>query len=379
MSTFRATVYVPLAELTHQNSQLLDVYAENQLFGETVLDEKAMDKNWNFVAAPLRDAGLYSEGLQVVSALRKLNLKPSFWAVYQRVKKYAWLDNQRLHAGNHHIENCEGNSAQLGLAIALLLNASASPIRYAIATGSLSLDKHKDFDIAIAAVANVPEKLDLLIEKRQANALPDLPLYCFTPTHYKFQGELHPVVDLAQVKQLAALNITVKPIAWLSEAVKLLKADSTRCLKQDKWANGILGVMGSVCAAALLYRTWVYYPIPIKILAGKHLAEPFLVCTNRDNSAVSYNDLARDGSTPIMPLFAAENSAYNVGIGWIVQPEKTPFSQQYYVAFIHLGEQTGYKLIAKQPDNAADITVVANEVLKWYWPMQETAAKQIMY
>jgi hypothetical protein len=107
------------------------------------------------------------------------------------------------------------------------------------------------------------------------------------------------------------------------------------------------------------------------MLAGKKLAEPFIVCTNRDNSTVSYYDLERDGSTPILPVFSKENIDHNVGIGWKLKTEKTFFPSQYYAAFIHLGEQTGYKLISKQPIGSADITVAPGEELKWYWPMKE--------
>lgn len=376
MQTFRSTVYIPLAELTHQSSQLLSVYAETQRFGESVLDNKALDRNWNFVAAPLRDAGMYPDGLHVVGTIRKLHLKSSRWAVYQRFKKFAWLDNQRLHAENYQLDNCEGSSAQLGLAIALLLNASNSPIRNAIATGSLSGEKHDDFDVAVAPVGSVPEKLDLLIEKRKHNALPDAPLYCFTPTYYKKHGELLPVAELAQIKQLAALKIEVKPIAWLSDAVKILKAEKTRTLKQDKWLGISAGITISLLLPLVLYRVWLHYPIPLRPLLGNHLAEPFQVCTNRDNSAVTYADLMRDGNIPILPLFSKDNSNSTVGLGFKAQASKTPFSNQYYLAFIHLGEHTKYKVISTHLNSQTAISVAPNETLEWFWPMQEPAKQQ---
>ncbi|MEQ1637769.1 MAG: hypothetical protein ABL903_13880 [Methylococcales bacterium] len=376
MQTLRSTVYIPLAEQSHQAGQLLEVYAETQRFGEAESDARAIDRDWNIVAANLRAASLYSDGLHVVNAIRKFSLKPSRWNIYQHFKHYAWLDNQRLQVGNNHFENCEGSSAQLGLAIALLLNASDSPIRYALATGCLSTDKHADYDIAIASVSSVPEKLDLLIEKRHSNALPNIPLYCFTPKHYTMHGELYPVAELAQVKQLAALNIEVKPIAWLSEAAKLLKADRTRTLKQDKWLGVISGAIISLLLTIVLYFAWWHNPIHLQILPGKYNAEPFLVCSNHDNSAVSYHDLARDGSMPILPLFRTENAGHNVSIAWKLKPGKTFLSSRYYVAFIHLGEQTGYKVISKQPNSAEDLTVAANQVLEWSWSMQEQSVKQ---
>lgn len=371
MSNQRSTVYIPLVEQSHQNSQLLEVYAENTLS----FDKKADEKNWSPVVASLRYASLYGEGLHVVNAIRKLDLKPSRWAIYQSVKNYAWLDKQRLYVGNNRFENCEGSSAQLGLAIALLLNASESPIRYAIATGGLSTEKYADYDVAIAEVGSVPEKLDLIIEKRQAKALPDVAMVCFTPRYYKKDGERYEVADLPQVKALAALNINVKPIEWLSAATNALKADKTRLLKQDKLINLTAGVVLGLLASFAVVKSWLDYPIPLQLLPGKHLAEPFMVCTNRDTSEVSYSDLERDGTASLLPLFSEKNTEYNIGLGWILQPTKTlPFSDRYYVAFIHLGEHTGYKIFSAT--ETGNITVAANEQLKWYWQMEEPAFEQ---
>jgi hypothetical protein len=124
-----------------------------------------------------------------------------------------------------------------------------------------------------------------------------------------------------------------------------------------------------------LYQAWWHYPIPVRLLPGKQLAEPFQVCSKRDNSSVHYYDLERDGGAPLLPLFAKEDPDYNVGLGWIVQAEKTlSFNTPYYVAFIHLGEYTGYKVISAK--GAEDMTITADKVLKWQWPMNEEATKQ---
>jgi hypothetical protein len=55
--------------------------------------------------------------------------------------------------------------------------------------------------------------------------------------------------------------------------------------------------------------------------------------------------------------------------------EKTLFSQNYYAAFIHLGEKTGLKIINHYPDTGKDITLAANEPFEWYWGMEEESAK----
>jgi hypothetical protein len=47
MQTLRSTVYIPLVELTDQPNQLLEIYCENQSFGQSELDTKSLDKDWH--------------------------------------------------------------------------------------------------------------------------------------------------------------------------------------------------------------------------------------------------------------------------------------------------------------------------------------------
>jgi hypothetical protein len=378
MDTLRSTVYIPLVELTDQPNQLLEVYCEKQSFGASELDTKALDKDWDFIVAQLRRIGLYEDGLLAVNSVRKLGLKIPVMAIYQRFKKYGWLDNQRLYYLN--ALDCEGKSVQLGLALALLLNASDSPIRYAIATGKLSGDTKKnqahDYDVAVESVNGIPEKLQLLLEKRSAKVLPEGSLYCFTPYHYPRDNLFYPVLDLAEVKELEKLSIHVKPIHWLSEAAKILQADKSRYLPQDKGLAAGTGILSTFILTFSLYLGWWHYPIPLEILVGKNKPEPFLVCTNRDLSEVSYYDLQRNGGIPLFLLFPKENINYNTEIAWKLRPEKTPFSSRYYVALIHLGEKSGYKLISTNPESAKELTIAANEIFAWSWPMDEETAKQ---
>lgn len=372
MHVLRSTVYIPLIELTDNEDQLLEIYCEKQRFGQSELDNKSLDKDWHFVVAELRRIGLYENGLLAVNSVRKLGLKIPFSALYQRLKKYAWLDNQRLHYVN--VLGCEGESSQLGLAIALLLNAGVSPIRYAIATGKLSNETQKnqymDYDVAIDSIMGVQQKLQLLIRKRKANKLPNESLYFFTP-YYQDKKEQYPVKDLAEIKELAALNINVKPIKWLSEAAKILHADKSRYLAQDKAILATTGMVSSLTLATLLYLSWWHSPIPVQILTGKNKAEPFLVCSNRDDSEVSYYELEQDGDMPLFPVFIKENIDYNVGIAWKLRATKTFLTTRYYVALIHLGEKTGLKIINKDAETKKDIIVNADETFEKLWPMNE--------
>ncbi|MCK5872651.1 MAG: hypothetical protein KAG26_07475 [Methylococcales bacterium] len=369
MNLSRATVYIPLVELTDQPNQLLEIYCD----GQSEWDKKSLDKDWHFVVSPLRPFGLYEEGLKAVNSVHKLSLKTPFWALYQRLKRYSWLDTQRLHCVN--VLDFEGESIQLGLAIALLMNASRSPVRCALATGKLSNDTQKDYDVAVDTVNGIPQKLQLLVEKRQSNTLPHGFLYCFTPYEYCHNGKRYPVSHLPEVKALAALNIQVKPIRWLSEAAKILHADKSHFLPQDKGLLASTGFIFTLLLGCLLYISWLNYPIKINVLIGKEKNEPFLVCTNRDESEVQYYDLQRDGAVALLPILANKNQQYNLGIGWRIKPVKTPLTSVYYIALIDVGEKAAYKIITHDTETQQPITVAANHVFEWYWPMEEEIHK----
>lgn len=370
METSRATAYIPLAELTHQTGQILEIYAETQTFGHSALDEKSLDRDWHFVAAELRKIGLYDDGLRVATAIRKMSATPPLWALYQRFKKqHSWLDNQRLHPGNNEteaVQNREGGSAQLGMALTLLLNGCDSAIRNVIATGELSSKIRTDDDVAIDPVSSVPEKLDLIIAKRQAgNFFPNQPLYCFTPTHYKKEKERLPVVDLSQIATLKALNIEVKPIAWLSEAAAILNARHTKPLPQDRWLGGAIIGLAALALAAGLYSAWWHQPIPVRFTPYRQYSHAFLDCTHSATNEHTFHALNYDGPTLLLPVFDTDNPHYNIGLGFSVTPQATLFSDQYYVALIHLEERIQPKVIVETKPVAADQPILKS------WEMLE--------
>lgn len=362
MDSLRTTVYIPLVELTDQANSLLAVYCDH----DSEWDGKALDKEWHFIAAPLKPMGLYDDGLQALEAVKTLGLKRPKLGVYSAFKKFAGLSKLRLHSA--YKPNIEGDSAQLGLALALLLGASNSPIRYALATGKISTDtqlnQHKKADVAIDCVGSLAEKLRLIRQQRKDQLLPE-GLYCFTP-YYLNTGSTLKVADLPEVAELAAVGIIVKPIQWLSEAAADLKADTSRYHPLDIG----LGLMAALALGGGLYCGWWHYPIPIDILVGKSKPEPFMVCSKSNPTTETYYDLPPDGGIPLLPVYAEKNPDYNVSLAWRLRPAKTPFTTVYYEARIHLGENTGFKFIDQTTDGKR-LTIAANDKLEGSWPMNE--------
>ena len=369
MKKSRTDIYIPILDLKGTDHSLINVYCQQQYFGETAMDDMAIDKDWDVTAAQLRKYNLYEDGLLAVNRVRKLELKKPLFAVFQYFRKYSYLDNQRLYSA--HVFHAEGDSAQLGLALALLLNVSDSKVTSVIATGKLCRDtrenpKHKN-DTAVEEVGGIEKKLALVLSKRKSGDLGSAPsLFCFTPV-YLDANKQEKIATLPIVKDLAEVGIVVKPIAWLSDAAKILLANTTRYLL---WDTLCLSVLVTLLLFGM-YSVWWHNPINIKIMSGDHHKdEPFLVCTSVDQ--VSYYDLKREGGIPVFPLLSQQNENVNVGLGITLKPEKSFLTSYYYTVFIHIGEKTGIHIIDKQASGGQAITATDEAPpLSMYWPMVE--------
>ncbi|MFM8342537.1 MAG: SUMF1/EgtB/PvdO family nonheme iron enzyme, partial [Methylomonas sp.] len=132
-----------------------------------------------------------------------------------RKRDFAWLEERRLYCSG----KCEGSSAELGFALALLLGDHSCKYEI-IATGALGgLADH----VKVEAVAKLPEKLQLVMQEYRQGLFGDKPILVFTPFNFINRvGELENVVDLVQVAELRAIGIQIVPIESLIAAVNFL-------------------------------------------------------------------------------------------------------------------------------------------------------------
>ncbi|MCC8998164.1 MAG: hypothetical protein LM522_01500 [Candidatus Contendobacter sp.] len=249
-----------LTDLTPEQIQSMRSEAQS-------LDEKAVRKQWDRVAAPLQKTGLYQSGCVAVGAVRKLGLKKPTLAMYQTLYRQAYVDLLRLHLAaakvpsdwQTHTGNIEGRSAELGLALALLLAATQASHRLVIATGRLggqpTATRPEDPDVEVLSVGKLPEKLRLVEQLAKTRNLPrgqdhTDPVWLFTPTTSENGGEWVAVETLSEVARLKNLGITVIPVKTLKEAAGHLKAERARWMWQDSaWLGGIaclLLILGAI-------------------------------------------------------------------------------------------------------------------------------------
>ena len=266
----QSLVYMPVVQKgttetgTAATGQLLEVYARaygldddlndspvSQSFrvAAEAVDTSAIKHDWDRVAAPLRPVGLYKVGLQAASSVRKLGLTIPRLALYQQYHRQAYVERQRLHLAARKVTDdwrqslqstIEGTSAELGLALALLLSASSARPQCVIATGRLGGQPAgllEFADVEVLKVNSLPEKLRLVTRLAEQHRLPHSdksePLLFFTPTHHDVNGQSVAVSDLPEVTALVRWGVKVIPITRLSEAARLLGAQRARWLPQD--------------------------------------------------------------------------------------------------------------------------------------------------
>ncbi|WP_445372339.1 hypothetical protein ACH518_06765 [Methylomonas sp. HW2-6] len=372
-------VFIPLKNLSRHHHTLLEIYAEDQPHGGSTSDReaKAVDKGWNIVAAPLMASGLYADGLSVVNAIRRFPLQPA-WSILGWTRRANWLDRQRLYVASQP-ENIEGDSAQLGLAIALLMNGSAGPHRFAIATGRLNGGRFIANDIGIDEVNGIPEKLDIVIDACNIGRFPKQALYFFTPKTFSRNDEKIAVLSLPQIGTLQALGITVCAIDTLSEAQKWLGAHRLRISAAERRINLVAKFTAVLLGLWLTGYAWLQTPIDLKLLAPKvgMAKAPFLVCTSDapNGRSVKYLDLPRDGSMPLLPLLAENTRHAEVRLGLLLRAEDSLLPIDYYLALVNYGEKTGLNIMSTRQDSPPPntIRIGPGQATPLEWVMKEPA------
>jgi hypothetical protein len=161
-------VLIPIVELGDDkpaNNFLLRAYSSIER--DAAKDAQASDIGIEPVAFSLMTCRLANAGMNALGAVRKLGLRKPKLAFYQWFKPQASINQQRLYCTDVKGPNNTG-SAELGLALALLMGAVNTKNANIIATGRLApkLDGEaeltRDRDAKIYPVGSVESKLRLL-------------------------------------------------------------------------------------------------------------------------------------------------------------------------------------------------------------------------
>ena len=400
MSRTRRTVHIPIvrpnrgpeSDQDGHEDRLIEIYTEHHALEaltkaeeerNLAIDAKALDKDWDQVAAPLRKIGLYQAGCAAASAARKVGIEPPITALYQRVSRLAWIEGQRLQPAVSKGPS-EGRSAELGLALVLLMSASGSHDQQIIATGALGgqpLGVTTD-DVEILPVGSVPEKLKLVATLARNKALPKFDerrkLLCFVPKQFERDEMWHDTTTLPEVDELADLGVRVVPVGRLSEAAAILDARQSRHLFYDRLAQAAMIALVLLGTAGFGWSHWTkHQDVPVRFLAGGGSAlasEPYEACFTRDGGFYPV-PLGRHGVGRSLPAGST--------LGWRVQIGKRPDKQgmiesllapeNYRVAQAMLSRHSSVKVIVPETPDGGPVKLSPGEIWEWGWQLNDSA------
>jgi hypothetical protein len=392
----RRTVHIPIVQPGRQlaardggEDRLIEVYTQHYAFDPLTkqeeaatreVDARARDKDWDRVAAPLRKVGLYQAGCAAASAVRKLGIRQPLTAMYQRISRLAWIEGQRLQAAGARGPS-EGQSAELGLALVLLMCASGSRERQIIATGALGSQPQGvvEDDVEVLPVGSLPAKLRLVLTLARHGALPGLgaggELLFFTPRRFERDGLWAEVDSLPEVAALHDLGVRVVPVERLSQAATELKALRARHLVHDHMAQALVAALLLAVALGYIWSAAQQGRIPIVFLPGGGAAldaEPYQACFTSDGSFYPI-PLERDGIVRLVPVGET--------LGWTVQVGKPAQRRlglaawfapdQYHVAQVMLSEHSRAKVMIPELTGTGVVTVPPGGVWEWAWQLND--------
>lgn len=395
MSRTRRTVHIPIVRPTRgeadhdgHEDRLIEIYTEHHALEALTkaeeernfaIDVKALDKDWDRVAAPLRKVGLYQAGCAAASAARKVGIEPPLTALYQRISRLAWIEGQRLQPAVGKGPS-EGRSAELGLALVLLMSASGSHDQQIIATGALGgqpLGVSTD-DVEITPVGSVPEKLRLVATLARNKALPRFDerrkLLFFVPKQFQRDDVWHETTSLPEVDELAELGVRVVTVSRLSEAAAILNARQSRHLFYDRLAQAAMIGLVAFGTAAFAWSHWTTHrDIPIRFIAGGGSAlspEPYQACFTNDGGFYPA-PLSRTGVERSLPTGAT--------LAWRVQIGQPPDEQgliarwfapeSYRVAQAMLSRHSSVKVIIPETPDGGPVKISPGEIWEWGWQL----------
>ena len=345
-------------------------------------DLKARDKDWDKVAAPLRKVGLYQAGCAAASAVRKLGIRRPLTALYQQVSRLAWIESQRLHAATPQGPT-EGRSAELGLALVLLMGASGSRARQVIATGALG-GQPRDLeapDVEVLPVGSLREKLRLVLALARNGALPGVgpgrELLFFTPERFEDGHGWQAVDALPEVSELAGLGVRVRPVTRLGEAAAVLKAGRSRHLAADRIAASALLAIGLVAGATAGWSAIRENRVPMMFMTpggAAPEAEPFQVCFTPEGAYYPL-PLSQRGISHSLPAGAT--------VGWRVRVGQ-PLAERerlqrwlapdtYHVAQVMLAERSPAKVMVPTSPDGRPLRIEPGGVWEWGWELNREA------
>jgi hypothetical protein len=218
----------------------------------------------------LLENGLYQAGQQAKSAVRQFALPGDGWLPRASEALHVVNPGDVVGLG---AENA--NSAELGIALALLMYRAQSEQRAVIASGALELNNGRR-DVPVLPVHHLAGKLRLIVRHFSQPGSAPPPRIFLIPSH---DPDGVPIVEryVAEIKSLAELGIGVHGVSTLAEAAHLAGARRRALSSAERRLRQALSASAAILAAVVALHYWF----------NSSIAMSFTPLSNADGSLVA--------------------------------------------------------------------------------------------
>lgn len=362
----RRTVIIPLVSADGGDGELLELYCEPS--PDTKQDEDDRKRGIEPIIESLRPINLHISGQQALAAVQKL--------LDNKAKQRFKLDRYKIRYSNRpSSSSIEGESAQLGIALLLLMSGGQSAIRSVITTGRLDVNAGKiEFDALIEAVNSLDKKLSRIFEAKRRGQLNKISKVLIPVSKVDTNGKL---IDIsAQCAELEKLGMQVAPVRTLKEAASQLNINLTGRMFGIQQAV-LTGLLVVAISSVIGMLGWIFnQDIPVKFEAKPTAGipgKPFIVCTDARGNFVGYEPILLEGLKPVVPVTGTLGWRVQLGdpaaldarlLGWL---HRTAGYQGYHVVVAFVGEHSGLRVLATE-GGATEIRKLPGTI--WEWSQQ---------
>lgn len=361
------TVLIPLAGSGARAGHIARVQADGE-------HDRAGDDGLNRQIADLRDWGLYEAGAIALGAARRVRLLPQRLALFQRLFPRALTPSLAVTNGPDLMGLTPQNarSAELGLALAMLMYSGQSAARLVIATGALARDvapgaPASDDDVAVLPVGEISRKLQAVgdaIESQTGAARADR-VILFLPERTvtgEPMIELH-AADISRLverfQQVGGL-IEAKPVASLGQAMAVLGVSALPVTRADRMFNAAIVASVVSIMAVLSAWTWLNAPVqlafsPMLIANGDPVPTPAQAVFRSQTGKFEIRPVCRGPQG--LPVYGAGGSLI-ARIAIENRSTLVDYLGGYHFVVVTVSEQSGVKLHPEQSFEAAANGVV---------------------
>jgi hypothetical protein len=241
--------------------------------------------------------GLYQAGQHAIAAVRLFALPGARWL--PRAPEALHVVNPGDVVG---LAAENANSAELGLALALLMFGAQTQQAAVIASGALDLRVGRD--VKVLPVHHLARKLRLVLNHFSQPGTAPAPRYFIVPAH---DPDGIAVADRyrQEIDALGILGIEVHVVSSLGDAVRLLDAKHRAMTRMERGVRGLLAATAVLLLTALVVRSWLIAPIaltftPVANADGSIVATPARAAIGA--SSVQLLPPCRAGDLPAFPI-----------------------------------------------------------------------------